>query len=164
MDYIIRNAVDKDAADLGYVHYCSWIQTYTGLINQAYLNRLSIAKSIAMYQKTACQNHIVLEVEGEIVGFVAINKTRDLDLNDYGEIQALYLLKKYQGLGYGKKLLEAGLTELKNRGFNDISLWVLDTNTKAISFYQKQGFVYDGHTKVGIPKYPITEKRYLIKI
>ena len=39
----IRPATLADAADLGMIHYQSWLQTYTGLIDQNFLNQLLLS-------------------------------------------------------------------------------------------------------------------------
>ena len=37
--------------------------------------------------------------------------------------------------------------EIKSRGYDKISLWVLEENNRARSFYEKMGFVTDGEIK-----------------
>jgi ribosomal protein S18 acetylase RimI-like enzyme len=39
------------------------------------------------------------------------------------------------------------LKALNERGYAEITLWVLDTNRRAREFYEKVGFVEDGKTK-----------------
>ena len=39
MNVIIRDAELRDVQDRGYVHYKAWQETYTGLINQEYLEK-----------------------------------------------------------------------------------------------------------------------------
>ena len=50
----------------------------------------------------------------------------------------MYLLKEYQGNGYGKQLFLFGIKELLQRGYKDIILNVLEGN-KTIYFYEKFG-------------------------
>ncbi|MNH98542.1 putative acetyltransferase [compost metagenome] len=60
------------------------------------------------------------------------------------EISSIYLLKEYQGLGYGKGLLDWGLERLRERGYQKVILWVLEENKHAIRFYERQNFKPDG--------------------
>lgn len=81
-----------------------------------------------------------------IIGFSCYVESRDSDLEDTGEIMAVYILKDYQGLGIGKRLMDACYKELSN--FSKLSLWVLRSNNKAVAFYKKQGFNADGKSKL----------------
>ncbi|EHJ52899.1 GNAT family N-acetyltransferase [Streptococcus macacae] len=77
------------------------------------------------------------------VGFLKINWGRaqtEQKLEQALEIQRLYVLKEYQGLGLGKKLFEFALTQAKKRHFNWVWLGVWERNTKAQAFYQHYGF------------------------
>ncbi len=42
--------------------------------------------------------------------------------------------------GYGHKLLDSVMQELKKRGFAEVFLWVLEENHRARTFYEKYGF------------------------
>lgn len=64
----------------------------------------------------------------EIIGSVALK-------ND--EIDDLIVSRKYQGLGYGKKLL---LWALDNIQAEKVVLHVADWNIRAINLYKKSGF------------------------
>lgn len=55
---------------------------------------------------------------------------------------ALYVLKDYQKKGIGYKLIKEALNRLTK---NNIVLFVLEGNTKAINFYKKLGFNFTGH-------------------
>lgn len=64
-------------------------------------------------------NHIfVLEINNEIVGFVNCGRTEDSEFENCGEIFSLYIIKKYKGMGFGKKLVEAAINEIKQLGCN----------------------------------------------
>jgi len=58
----------------------------------------------------------------------------------------IYILKDYQGLGIGQKLMEVCYKELSK--YSKLSLWVLGSNMKSVGFYERQGFVADGRTKM----------------
>lgn len=165
MNFTIRKATHRDAEQMGYVHYNAWIETYTSKIDNNYLEKLSVKRSVDMFKRIKCNNHLVLLVDNNIVGFVGYSKARDQDLTDeYSEIQGIYILKEYHGNGFGRGLLTNAVTELNVKGFKKIILWVLDTNIKAISFYERFGFVFEGKSKIEFLAKPIKELRYIYTI
>ena len=65
---------------------------------------------------------------------------------------SLYLLPEYMGKGYGKRLLETAVTELRKQGYANIFLWVLEENNRARNFYERFGFSPTGdllETEIG---------------
>lgn len=56
------------------------------------------------------------------------------------EIEKIYVLQQYQGLGLGKRLIEHSLNIAASLSVNTIWLGVWEHNHKAIRFYQQQGF------------------------
>jgi ribosomal protein S18 acetylase RimI-like enzyme len=57
------------------------------------------------------------------------------------------LLPDFWDKGYGKKLFQETLEKLMTRGFTELVLWVLDTNTRGQRFYQARGLTLDGQKK-----------------
>ncbi|HPQ62494.1 MAG TPA: GNAT family N-acetyltransferase [Bacillota bacterium] len=141
---LIREAHKEDAEEKGLVHYQSWIETYTGLMDPAFLSRRSLERCVDMAREHP-ENTIVAETDGQIVGFACYSETRDTDMSDTGEIQALYVLKKYQKQGIGAALLKRCEQILKRH--SKIMLYVLAENKNAIGFYEHNGFRLDGVTK-----------------
>ncbi len=142
-DLIIREATVNDAPGKGLVHYLSWQETYTGLIDQEYLDTLSLERSVEI-AKQYPQNTFIAEIGGKTVGFAAYNKSRD-NLEDTGEIMAIYVLKAHSKKGIGKLLMEACYQKLKE--YSKVTVWVLSSNTNAIHFYEYLGFQKDGVEK-----------------
>ena len=60
-------------------------------------------------------------------------------------MQAIYVLKEAQGLGIGRKLMDASLERLSV--YSTVVLWVLKGNDHAIGFYEHYGFRFDGTSK-----------------
>lgn len=71
--------------------------------------------------------YLCYDMENNAVGTVTINKN---------EICRLFVLPKYQGKGYGKKLLEFAESEIAKL-YNEI---VLDASLSAKSIYLKRGY------------------------
>lgn len=161
MDAVIRKARKTDAEQIGNVHYKAWIETYTGLLPEAYLAMRSAEKSIALFCKTECQNLVVVEIAGNVVGFCGWGSFRDSDAdNRMGEIQGIYLLNEYKRKQLGRRMLNYALERLKAAGYSQAGLWVLNTNNNAIQFYEKMGFEHSAITKTADLGQPITELLY----
>ncbi len=56
-----------------------------------------------------------------------------------GEMSALYVLRSRQGLGLGRALLEGMFAQHRLCGLDSASLWVLEANLPARSFYARLG-------------------------
>ena len=83
-----------------------------------------------------------------IIGFLTISVARDNDLKDsFYELVGFYLNPEYVAKGYGKQAMDWIKKEIKSRGYDKISLWVLKENNRARIFYEKMGFVTDGEIK-----------------
>jgi len=166
----IRTATLEDIKDIATIHVITWQVAYKGLIPQSYLDNLSIAKreqawsNILNNSKT---HTIVQEINGTVVGFADFGHTRDEDknFNVTGEITSIYLDPKYWRKGLGTELFQFILEDMKNKEFTQVTLWVLDTNQAARSFYQKMGLQPDGATKIDIREdFELREIRYSITI
>ena len=96
--------------------------------------------------------------DAKVVGFVSYGDFRDSDTRA-GEIFALYVLKDYYGKGVGQQLMQAAFSALY--GYQEIILWVLEDNKRAIAFYEKMGFVFDGEEKVIDLGKAVKEKRMI---
>lgn len=166
----IRNATLEDVKDIATIHVTAWQTVYKDLIPQSYLDNLSITKREQTWHNilTDSKTHtIVQEINGLVVGFANFGHTRDedKDLLLTGEITSIYLNPKYWKKGLGTALFEFILENMKKREFTQVTLWVLDTNQQARSFYQKMGLKPDGATKIDIREhFELREIRYSITI
>ncbi|MGG3912343.1 N-acetyltransferase family protein [Rossellomorea vietnamensis] len=132
-----RKAELEDAGGLAYVHVCSWMTTYRGIVSEDYLESLSIVEREKRWVSILSDSHhtyVCEKEDGEIVGFVSIGKERSG--NYEGELYAIYLLEDYQGKGIGKALFEMARGELKNMGFNSMWIWVLKENPSKHFYYK----------------------------
>ena len=86
-----------------------------------------------------------LALENEVViGYLKINvgdAQTKLQDPDALEIQRIYILKEYQGKKIGQILFAKALEITKKGGYQYVWLCVWERNTRAISFYNKNGFV-----------------------
>lgn len=89
---------------------------------------------------------LIAEVEREIVGFSRLEGNALSRFRHKAEF-GICILKEYWGFGIGKILLENILEYAKSAEIKKVSLYVVETNTKAIGLYKKYGFVEEGILK-----------------
>ena len=148
------------------VHVRSWQAAYRGQVPDSYLEGLSVAKrelTWAKILKDQMRDVLVAEDETRIVGFASFGSVRDEGETRFltGEIYSIYVLEGFWNLGIGRKLMENSLTALERDGFGSVKVWVLETNQRARSFYEKFGFKTDGLRKTEkLEDFELREIRY----
>ena len=153
MDLTIRPLTPKDADGKGYVHWKSWQETYQGLVDAGYLSRLTPEKCQEIARRRP-ENTLVAVLDGRIVGFSCYGAS---DCPNCGEVIALYVLREAQGLGIGRRLMDAALSALEDSP--TVFLWVLKGNRSAIGFYEHYGFRPEGTAREIRLGAPCTELR-----
>lgn len=150
--FLIREMQPDDRDGKGTVHYQSWQESYQGIVDSTYLDAMSEEKCRAMAHRWP-ENTAVAVLNGKIVGFVCWCSCRDRDVPEgTGEINAIYVLEKFKGCGLGRLLMDYGMKELAE--CPQVILWVLAENQRALGFYQRYGFDFDGVERVinlGVP-------------
>ena len=137
MEFTIREMREEDKHGKAIVHYESWMETYTPLSVNNYLENLDkhhfIKESSSQDAPT-----LVAITNNEVVGFISFGKTeKQNDNDDWSEIFALYLLEEYQSHMIGFALTQRAL-ELSYP--DNVTLWVVEENENAIHFYEQIGF------------------------
>ena len=103
---------------------------------------LSLEKLTAELAHPQSTFHLLID-QNEVIGYLKTN-TEDAQNEPLGEeaieIERIYLLQAYQGMGLGKLLFNQALEIGRNRNKRFIWLGVWEKNQKAIRFYEKLGF------------------------
>ncbi|MDE5588880.1 MAG: hypothetical protein K2J60_07025, partial [Acetatifactor sp.] len=73
----------------GYVHYKSWHETYTDLVDKNYMDGITLEKCTEIAHRWP-DNIIVAKDGDNVIGFVGYGAYRDNTLPEHGEIFALY--------------------------------------------------------------------------
>lgn len=140
---MIRQATTRDAMIISEIHATCWKSAYKSLLPQDYLDALAYDFWVAPFTTWLSKGDITAQLiyDKEVpVGCVAYCKSREAALSHWGEIVSVYLLPEYWRKGFGKKLMLHAMDDLKNQGFSNIFLWVLEGNERATLFYEKLGF------------------------
>jgi GNAT superfamily N-acetyltransferase len=155
MPPIVRAAVVADAPSVGEIHVEGWRAAYRGIVPDAYLASLSAERRTEQWTgwigapATPDKRTWVAEDGGRVVGFAHTGRSRDADLPPgTGEVWAIYVHPASWGSGAGRALFAAATSELRAQGSPKAVLWVLEANARARRFYEREGWVPDGGSKV----------------
>ena len=135
---------DEELCGRGYVHCTSWQEAYRGIVCDRYLDSMTVAATTARARQFP-ENTIVAKDQGKVVGFAVYGPSRDEDLPNAGEVIAIYVLSAYYGQKIGYRLMNEAFSRLGE--YDTIFLWVFEKNERAIRFYRKYGFEFDGCKK-----------------
>lgn len=145
---ILPPSVD-DAEALADLHLDVWEEAYADLMPASIFTdrRARRAERVASWrgiiEAGSSDNLLAWSPEGELLGFSSTGPGRDSPAEDLPtlELMGLYVRASTYGSGVGHALCEAAI------GTSPAYLWVLDGNDRAIRFYERQGFGFDGVTK-----------------
>ena len=157
MAAVVRPARATDADQVAAVHVASWRWAYAGLLPAEELAGLSVADGptgggpgwrARGTGRTDRGATFVADLDGRVVGFVAVGPGRD-DVGgpSVGELYAIYLEREVAGTGTGRRLHDAGVELARREGLDPGLLWVLRDNVRARRFYELCGWRADGATK-----------------
>ena len=154
----IRPAAVADAEPLTDLHLDVWEEAYGDLIAAEILlaRRRERSDRVARWRENLARpaNRSLLawtDDGSRLLGFVSTGSGRDEPGDGLPglEVMALYVRAEVYGSGVGHALLDAAI------GPAAAYLWVLDGNLRAIAFYERQGFRFDGCTtseQVGVER------------
>ncbi len=169
----IRPATLDDAAAIAEVHVRSWQWAYRGQLPDEYLDGLSSTIERRIEARRTELAHLppehrwwVAEQAGQIVGFAITEPSHDDDAPPLtGEVALIYLLPEAAGKGIGRALFAQAVADLRERGYQRATLWVLESNARARHFYEAAGWRPDGASKTEErPGAVLREVRYAIAL
>ena len=142
----VRVATVDDADAIATVHMGAWRETYSGLVEPGELDELSVERRADRWRQNldgGAQVWVAV-VDDEIVGFASAVSHDERSVRPR-ELEAIYLLAEQHGSGAGQALLDAAV------GDAPAFLFVARDNPRAIRFYQRNGFEFDGASE----EYPL---------
>ncbi|CAI9399990.1 GNAT family N-acetyltransferase [Nocardioides sp. T2.26MG-1] len=142
MTPLLRTAVAADAEAGAAMHRECWREAYGPYADPTRLaERLADVRRWSdawARQLVAGPPRVLAEADGELVGFAVAGPSRDEEPVTPSELYAIYVRAAWWGTGLAQRLWESV------RPDEPCSLWVLEANARAQSFYARQGFVADG--------------------
>ena len=139
----IRAATPADVTAIAQLHAESWRVAYRGMLQDDYLDRAIYAERQALWEERfasspANQFVIVAEMAGSAVGFACIYGNEDTIWGSF--LDNLHVSPDQKRKGIGTVLIErVAEWSLKSWPSAGMYLWVLESNTTAMRFYEKLG-------------------------
>ena len=149
---------EEEIRGKGCVHYRAWQETYGGLVDPGYLEGVTLEKCVAAARRWP-DGVLVAKDGDQVIGFAAYGAYRDGTLPEHGEVFAIYVLKEHHGKTAGYELMNAAMGKLS--AYRKIALWVLKGNERAVRFYERYGFRFDGAEAEIVLGTPNTELRMI---
>jgi ribosomal protein S18 acetylase RimI-like enzyme len=169
LEIVLRHAIVSDAPEIVRLHVRVWQWAYRGQIPDEYLDALddSLPRREAFRRDSLSRSPRpfetwVAELNGAIAAFADIGPSRDDDASPHtGELYSIHVDGTLARQGIGRALMARALDELRDEGFTEVTLWVLDTNVRARTFYEALGWCTDGAMKSDPrPGFELHEVRY----
>ncbi len=149
-----------DIRNIARLHVEGWKAAYGGLVDQGYLDSLSIEmreKSWKEWMAAGETETLIASLNGRAGGFITYGRTKTPPPGSSpirplysAEIYALYLTEDVWRQGVGTALLRQAACNLKEKKHSSLCLWVLDGNARAKAFYEKMGGAKVAHKMVEI--------------
>lgn len=165
MDCVIRKVQQGDEDHLAYIQTESWKAAFKDILPDKVLKKATeINRTTAMYKRLIDENighGYILEIDKEPHCIAWWDKARDDDMPDYAEVICIHSLQNKWRKGYGTKMMNQLLADIKNVGYRKVMLWVFVSNDRARRFYETRGFVTYGKVKHSFDKQEICYEKEL---
>src|SRR5215813_14091133 len=145
----IRRCGAGDEVALSIVGQASFLDTFAGILSGkdilGHCVRQHSSDKYADWLRDAGSAVWIAEVEpGQApVGYLVLTKP-DLPLVDISpddaEVKRVYLLRRFRGAGFGRRLMLEAQREARTRGVRRLLLGVYSGNSAAISLYERLGY------------------------
>jgi len=148
-NYLIRKVKPEDYLSLHRIYFETWLATYPNEqfnitiedIKFKFTERLKPEKILERQEKITKigdkEIMILLEYSNDVIGLC-----NAVERDEYNQLQAIYVLPQYHGLGFGYALWQEA-KKIFNPQKKTI-VHVASYNQKAINFYEKLGFKSTG--------------------
>lgn len=138
----IRALTGADAEAYAILFIEIWRETYADLMPAERLDALDVARAAARMRAFFDDSEKPVTYGAfagtELVGWVRAGAPRDDDAPCDLELWSLNVSRSARGSGVARHLMEFALSG------RDAYLWVVDGNSRALRFYEREGFVTDG--------------------
>ena len=110
------------------------------VIEEASMRYVTPFSSLALHYEIVPEGFLVAEVDGEVVGYVIANLRKTQEGSEEGHILAVAVDPAYRRRRVGTALMEQIKGVFKDRGVDQLSLEVKESNREARNFYLNLGF------------------------
>lgn len=143
MDIVIKEMeTEEEIKAKGYVDWKTVREAYSELLSQDYLDSGETLEKCVERAFKWRDNMLIAKDGDKVIGFAGYGKSRYDDLGNAGEVHSLYILQEYYGKRIGYGLMNAAAERLDK--YDRIVVRVLEGNERAIRFYERYGFRFNG--------------------
>lgn len=165
-ELIVRDATADDVVQIASVHLDSAMTAYRDIFPDSapaptYEELLS-RWSEWIRNATATDRNLLAVFESTPTGIARAGA--DPSDPSVGHLSRLYVRSTSWGHGIGSALFVAALDHLRSAGFGSATLWVLEGNTRARSWYERLGWVPTGQRKTVFEPASIDDIGYRIDL
>jgi GNAT superfamily N-acetyltransferase len=143
----VRLATEADAYAIETIRVRGWRVAYRHVFPAAELDRLPVDPErwrVRLETPPKGWTTFVAEADTGVVGFTSVGPSRDED--GVGELYAIYVDPDAWSTGAGRELIRRAEAQLRSE-YDTASLWVLEDNPRARTFYERAGWAVDGDWK-----------------
>lgn len=144
----IRRAQSGDEETLARIQTESWKAAFAGIVPAELLAQCTnVERAEKMYARLLAErrgNGYILELDGKAHCIAWWDAAKDDDMPGAAELRCIHSLPDNWRRGYGSRMMERVLTDVKAAGYETIVLWVFARNERAIRFYEAHGFTASG--------------------
>ncbi|MGM9618373.1 MAG: GNAT family N-acetyltransferase [Oscillospiraceae bacterium] len=138
----IRQAQSCDIKQIAEIKVDGWRSAYKGIIDDEFLNAMSISKQIDNIHNYSLDTMFVAENDNEILGFCRIYDYSEPVYDDKEidcEIREIYVKPNLKRMGIGSELFHFTKDYFSQNGKRKLYLGCLKNNYSARKFYEKMG-------------------------
>ncbi|WP_036280851.1 GNAT family N-acetyltransferase [Methylocystis sp. ATCC 49242] len=146
----IRRAGIEDARTIAEIHVAAWRETYAQMMPAETLAGLDVDEWAARWRKSLAAGagdpawavFLALDEEGAAAGFAKCERQTSekmAPLGYEGEFSSIYLLRRMQRRGAGRRLMAAMAGHLLASGCKSASVWMFRDALHARRFYEALG-------------------------
>ena len=138
----VREMIEADCKAVGALYSAAWREGYKGLLPKELLDKITPERyEVRSHVNGFLNEGSFVAVEGErIVAHCHARAADEPKMRGWGEIHTLYTHPEYWRQGCGTAVFRRAEEWLYDRGFDDVYLYVLESNERAERFYRSQGF------------------------
>jgi len=156
MAITLREPTLADAPRIAELHVATWREAYSHLLPAEFFTEEHVQGRHLMWNRILGDPRPdwkirIAEHNGQIVGFAFAGTSygpEGQDLPRERQLFSIYVSAAFHGSGTGQALLDA------TAGDGPAMLWVAKDNPRAVAFYRRNGFAFDGteQTDPGAPR------------
>lgn len=146
----IRPAVKNDLSALSQIQAESWKRAFSHLLSEDTLGKYTDPnrwEALLEQVLTSAPDHFLIALKNGIP-CASLFWSKENASSHTAEIISLHSLPESWGHGIGRALLETAVSDISKQHCHTITLWVFAQNTRARKFYEKNGFVPAGKSRL----------------